>query len=71
MGDKWEYLAQAFANLGEDLRLACENMKVSDEAYPDRNFDQLYTNYAQLLESIKVQRTVINNRFDAIDLMEL
>jgi len=31
-------------------------------------FEQLYVNYVQLLETIKVQRRVIANRFDEIDM---
>jgi len=65
----WLLLGQSFENVGDSLRIECENM--SENCKYDKRFEQLYTNYVQLLESIKSQRTVIANRFDDLDLDEL
>ena len=63
--DKWQAIGTAFENLGMNLRIECENM--SENCEFDSTFDELYTNYAQLLETIKVQRQLIGNRFEELD----
>lgn len=59
--NKWKALAQAFYNVGACLEEECCYHAASDPA-----FDQLYIQYVQLLETIKVQRIIINNRFDEV-----
>jgi len=60
----WNAIGQAFENIGMELRTGCENMATNCSV--DDEFMQLYVNYVQLLESIKVQRRVIQNRFNEI-----
>ena len=62
--DKWGAVGQAFENLGMELHVECENMSTNCD--DDATFEQLYVNYVQLLETVKVQRKIISNRFDEI-----
>ena len=62
--DKWKAVEQAFENLGTALSIECEIMSANCES--NEVFEQLYVNYVQLLETIKVQHKVIANRFDEL-----
>ena len=61
----WNAVGQALENIGMELRTECENMAIN--CYRDEKFKQLYVNYVQLLETVKVQRQVIWNRFNEMD----
>ena len=62
---RWSYIAQAFENMGNELYDECLNMQENCDL--DEGYEQLYTNYVQLLETIKAQRKVMDNKFDALD----
>ena len=62
----WQAVGQALENLGTELKAECEIASAYCE--DDEEFQQLYVNYVQLLESIKVQHVVIGNRFDELNL---
>jgi hypothetical protein len=61
----WSSLAVAFDNLGGTLFHDCQSME--EISGKDRKFRQLYTNYAQLLNSMNAQIETIKIRFDEID----
>jgi hypothetical protein len=63
--NKWQHLATAFRNLGDAIAVECENMEATSKE--DEAFDALYTNYAQLLDTMKATREFISARFDVID----
>lgn len=65
MKQNWSALGQAFENLGNRMLDDCCNMEINCEV--DERYKHLYANYAQMLESIKVQLKVINDRFDELD----
>ena len=62
---KWKALGQAFENIGDDLRIACENMEINCEA--NEEFEEMYILYAMLLDGLKTQRRFIGTVFDEID----
>lgn len=63
--NKWKALGTAFENLGIELAQECEN--TGELAKDFAEADQLYSNYAQLLESIKAQRRMIHAIFNEMD----
>ena len=63
--NKWKVLGMAFENLGGELLCECEN--TGELARDTTTIDSLYSNYAQLLESIKAQRKVIHGIFEEMD----
>jgi len=63
--NKWKALGQAFENVGSDLLIDCENMGTLCENV--KAFEELYSLYAMMLETIKAQHHFICTRFDEID----
>lgn len=65
MENKWKAMGQAFENLGMELRVECENME--SNCLEDSKFERLWGHYVQMLETIKINRTVISNLFEELD----
>lgn len=58
---KWKTLGKAFENVGNDLRIACENMETICE--DDEFFEGMYVLYTMLLDTLKAQQRFIGEVF--------
>ncbi len=59
--DKWQRIAEEFSNIGLELGGECNLLH--EMSVVSVYFEHLYSNYVQLMDSIKAQRQVISDEF--------
>jgi tRNA-dihydrouridine synthase len=63
--NKWEVMGHSFEDMGDLLRVECENMATNCSFDP--GFEQMYEHYEIMLRTLTTQHRLIQNAFNMLD----